>query len=187
MTYEEYDELTRIMLDREWDHVLATGEPFYSAEDWAEWEAMDERLTRTFEVIAAGYEDPRMIHDKPMERLRVAQWHLKQGHQLSPGDLDALAWAAAAVVDGKLPPRPRGRPERLVAPREHRKRQLLAKHLRDQELSLEVVAAMMGTGIEARHVNELVAGAATLAKHIPIGLDMDDELMAEILIEHKTQ
>lgn len=187
MTYEEYDELTGIMLDREWDHVLATGERLYSDEDWAEWQALDERLTRTFEVIAAGYEDPRTIRNHSLERLRIARWRHQAGQQLSFDDLQALAWAADAVLAGKLPAKPRGRPQQPLSPREKRKRQLLAKHLRDQGHPLEIVAAMMGTGIEARHINDLVAGAATLAEHIPIGLDLDDELMAEIRADYKTR
>lgn len=171
------------LTDEEWEalieyHHHGQTAAYGEGDFWAELEAMQADNL----VIPDWWED-----DRQKEWLAIARWRLERGHQLTPRDLGALAWAADAILAGKLPSKPRGRPVAIVTPRQHRKRQLLAKYLRDKGLALEVIASMMGIGIEARDVPELVEGASARSFTMLNTQRLDTELMAEILTEYKTR
>ena len=156
----------------------------WEAEQAAEWLANPERefWEEMRGMVADDLVTPNWDDDSYRERLGIAVWRVEQGRRLTQRDLAVLVQAGKADLAGKSTPRPRGRPVARMSARQRRKRELMAAYLRDQGLALEVVAAKLGTGVEARDVPELVAGAKGFT--FMASLTMDAELMAEIEKEH---
>jgi hypothetical protein len=161
----------------------------WEAEQEAEWLANPERefWEEMRDMVADDLVIPNWDEEAYRDRLAVAIWRHERGRQLTHGDLSALVQAGKADLAGKATPRPKGRPVARMSIRQRRKRELMAAYLRDQGLALEVVAAKLGTGVEARDVPELVARVKgfTFTFMAPSGLDA--ELMAEIERECKTR
>lgn len=161
----------------------------WEAEQEAEWLANPEReFWEEMQAMAAdGVVIPNWDEEAYRDRLAVAIWRHEHGRQLTQGDLAVLVQAGKADMAGKATPRPKGRPVAQVSIRQRRKRQLQAAYLRDQGLALEVVAAKLGTGVEARDVPELVSYAKSKGFAFLVTPALDAELMAEIERECKTR
>lgn len=161
----------------------------WEAEQEAEWLANPERefWEEMRAMVADNLVIPNWDEEAYRDHLAVAIWRHEHGRQLTQGDLAALVQAGKADLAGKVTPRPRGRPVARMPIRQRRKRELMAAYLRDQGLALEVVAAKLRTGVEARDVPELVASAKSKGFAFMVTPELDAELMAEIKAENETR